>query len=195
MKRLFDIAIGLIGSIVTLLLTPIIWLLVNLEDRGPVFHHPEFVGSDGKIYYYRKFRSMLNGADDMLRRDPRLKAKFVHQFKLKDDPRLLRVGKFLRRYSLDEFPQFFSVLSGKLAFVGPRVISGDERQCYGPYLAKLLSCKPGLTGFWQVTGRQTTTYQERVQMDMFYVEQWSIWLDLVIIAKTFWKVLKAEGAY
>jgi len=195
LKRVIDVVVGLLGSIVTLCLTPLVWLLVNLEDRGPVFYQREFVGCDGKIQYYRKFRSMLNGADDMLRQDPQLKAKFVRQFKLKNDPRLLRIGKFMRRYSLDEFPQFFSVLSGKLAFVGPRVISGDERQRYGPHLARLLSCKPGLTGFWQVTGRQTTTYSERIQMDMFYIERWSVWLDLVIIAKTFWKVIKAEGAY
>lgn len=194
-KRSIDIVVGLVGSIVTLLLTPIVWLLVNLEDRGPVFYQREFVGSDGHIHYYLKFRSMLNGADDMLQRDPQLRARFVDRFKLKDDPRLLRVGKFLRRYSLDEFPQFFSVLSGRLAFVGPRVISWDERRRYGSHLTKLLSFKPGLTGFWQVSGRQTTTYEERVQMDMFYIERWSIWLDLVIIVKTFWQVVKAEGAY
>jgi lipopolysaccharide/colanic/teichoic acid biosynthesis glycosyltransferase len=87
------------------------------------------------------------------------------------------------------------VLSGKLTFVGPRVISEEEKRRYGPLLPKLLSSKPGLTGFWQVMGRQTTTYAERVLMDMFYIDRWSIWLDLVIIAKTFWKVVKAEGAY
>ena len=195
LKRGIDLAIGLIGSLVTLLLTPLVFVLVNLEDPGPVFYSREFVGSDGKIDYYRKFRTMLKDADDILRRDPELKAKFIHQFKLRDDPRLLRIGRFMRRYSLDEFPQFFSVVSGKLTFVGPRVISGEEKHCYGAQLPKLLSCRPGLTGFWQVMGRQTTTYEERVRMDMFYVERWSIWLDLVIIAKTFWKVLKAEGAY
>jgi exopolysaccharide biosynthesis polyprenyl glycosylphosphotransferase len=194
-KRGIDLVFGLIGSIVTLLLTPIIFVLVNLEDPGPVFYSREFVGSDGKIHYYRKFRTMLTDADDILRGNPELKAKFIHQFKLRDDPRLLRIGRFMRRYSLDEFPQFFSVVSGKLTFVGPRVISGEEKHCYGAQLPKLLSCRPGLTGFWQVMGRQTTTYEERVRMDMFYVERWSIWLDLVIIAKTFWKVLKAEGAY
>jgi len=195
LKRAIDIFFGLLGSAVTLLLTPIVWALVNLEERGPVFYLREFVGTDGKIYYYWKFRTMLKDADDILRRDAHLKAKFAPQHKLKDDPRLLRVGRILRRYSLDEFPQFFSLISGRLTLVGPRVISGEERQRYGPNLAKLLSCKPGLTGFWQVTGRQTTTYEERVQMDMFYVERWSIWLDLVIIGKTFWKVVKAEGAY
>jgi exopolysaccharide biosynthesis polyprenyl glycosylphosphotransferase len=194
-KRGMDVVIGLIGSIVTLLLTPIMWLLVNLEDRGPVFYMREFVDSDGQIRYYPKFRTMLKNADAVLHGDPELKAAFISQYKLKDDPRLLRVGRFVRRFSLDEFPQFFSVLSGKLTFVGPRVISGEERHRYGALLPKLLSSKPGLTGFWQVMGRQTTTYQERVCMDMFYIDRWSIWLDLVIIAKTLWKVLKTEGAY
>jgi len=195
LKRGIDVAVGLIGSTITLLLTPLFYVLVNLEDPGPVFYAREFVGCDGKIHYYHKFRTMLKDADEILRRDPELKAKFIHQFKLKDDPRLLRIGKFMRRSSLDEFPQFFSVLSGKLTFVGPRVISAEERRCYGALLPKLLSFRPGLTGFWQVMGRQTTTYEERVRMDMFYVDRWSIWLDLVIIAKTFWKVLKAEGAH
>jgi exopolysaccharide biosynthesis polyprenyl glycosylphosphotransferase len=190
-----DLAIGLVGSAVTLLLTPIMYALVNLEDRGPVFYRREFVGCDGQIHYYLKFRTMLKDADEILRRDSKMKAEFIHQYKLKRDPRLLRVGRFMRRYSLDEFPQFFSLLSGKLAFVGPRVISEEEKQRYGALLPKLLSCRPGMSGFWQVMGRQTTTYQERVEMDMFYVDRWSIWLDLVIIAKTFWMVLKAEGAY
>ena len=195
LKRGIDVVIGLTGSAVSILLTPLFYVLVNLEDPGPVFYAREFVGCDGKIHYYYKFRTMLKNADDILRRDHKLKAKFVSQYKLKDDPRLLRIGRFMRRFSLDEFPQFFSVLSGKLTYVGPRVISAEERHRYGELLPKLLSCTPGLTGFWQVMGRQTTSYEERVRMDMFYIERWSIWLDLVIIAKTFWKVLKAEGAY
>ncbi len=194
-KRGLDLAIGLVGSAVTMLLTPIMYALVNLEDRGPVFYRREFVGCDGQIHYYLKFRTMLKDADEILSRDSKMKAEFIHQYKLKRDPRMLRVGRFMRRYSLDEFPQFFSLLSGKLAFVGPRVISEEEKQRYGALLSKLLSCRPGMSGFWQVMGRQTTTYQERVEMDMFYVDRWSIWLDLVIIAKTFWMVLKAEGAY
>jgi lipopolysaccharide/colanic/teichoic acid biosynthesis glycosyltransferase len=194
-KRGIDIVIGLVGSVVTLLLTPIVFVLVNIEDRGPVFHVREFVGPEGKLHYYRKFRTMLKDADQILHRSPELKAQFLPQHKLKNDPRMLRVGRFMRRFSLDEFPQFFSVLSGKLTLVGPRVISEEEKQRYGPLLPKLLSHKPGLTGFWQVMGRQTTTYEERIRMDMFYVDRWSIWLDLVIIAKTFWTVLKAEGAY
>jgi len=139
-----------------------------------VFYMREFVGSDGKIHYYRKFRTMLKDADKILRCNPELKAEFVRQYKLKNDPRLLRLGRFMRRFSIDEFPQFFSVLIGKLTFVGPRVICEEEKRLYGELLPKLLSVKPGLTGFWQVMGRQTTTYGERVRMDMFYVERWSI---------------------
>lgn len=195
LKRGMDITIGLIGSSVALLLVPLVFAIVNWEDRGPVFYLREYVGTDGRIHYYRKFRTMLKDADDILRRDPELSATFARNHKLKNDPRLLRVGRFMRRYSIDEFPQFFKVLTGELTFVGPRVICSEERSRYGPLLPKLLSAKPGLSGFWQVMGRQTTTYEERINMDMFYIERWSIWLDVVIIAKTFWKVIKAEGAY
>lgn len=194
-KRGIDLVFGTIGSAAAVALTPVVWLLLTIEDKGPTFHRRQFVGCDGKIHYYLKFRTMLKDADQILSRDPELKAKFVQQYKLKDDPRMLRVGKFMRRYSLDEFPQFFSVLTGKLTFVGPRVISAEEKKRYGDLLPKLLSFKPGLTGFWQVMGRQMTTYEERVNMDMFYIDRWSIWLDLVIIGKTFWKVIRAEGAY
>ncbi len=134
-------------------------------------------------------------ADRVLQADVALRSRFCEQQKLIDDPRITRVGRFLRKFSLDEFPQFFSVLTGNLTFVGPRTIRQEESVRYGQQLEKLLSFKPGVTGFWQVMGRQTTTYEERVEMDMFYIDHWSIWLDLVIIAKTFWKVLKAEGAY
>jgi exopolysaccharide biosynthesis polyprenyl glycosylphosphotransferase len=195
LKRGIDIGIGLIGSVVTLLFTPIAFLLVNLEERGPLFYRSAYLGQDGSTCYYLKFRTMHADADRILRTDAGLRSRFQEQQKLMDDPRITRIGRFLRKFSLDEFPQFFSVLIGNLTFVGPRTIRQEESVRYGQQLGKLLSVKPGVTGFWQVMGRQTTTYQERVQMDMFYVDRWSIWLDLVIVAKTFWKVLKAEGAY
>jgi lipopolysaccharide/colanic/teichoic acid biosynthesis glycosyltransferase len=195
MKRGIDLTIGLIGSLVTLLLTPVLWVLVNLEEPGPLFYRSAYLGQDGNVRYYLKFRTMHVDADRALEMDPALRARFCEQHKLVDDPRITRIGRILRKFSLDEFPQFFSVLSGNLTFVGPRTIRQEEAVRYGPQLEKLLSVKPGLTGFWQVMGRQTTTYQERVDMDMFYIDRWSIWLDLTIIAKTFWKVLKAEGAY
>jgi len=190
-----DLVMGLIGSAVTLLLTPIIYVLVNFEDGGPLFYRSAFVAQDGSVQFYLKFRTMHVDADRMLERDAALRARFREKQKLIDDPRITRIGRFLRKYSFDEFPQFFSLLKGDLSLVGPRTIRQEEADHYGPLLGKLLSCKPGLTGFWQVMGRQTTTYGERVHMDMFYIDRWSIWLDLVIAAKTVWKVLKAEGAY
>jgi lipopolysaccharide/colanic/teichoic acid biosynthesis glycosyltransferase len=195
LKKLFDRILGAVGSLAALSLTPLVGLLIKMEDGGPVFYPREFVGNDGRVHYYLKFRTMKTNADEILKNDAQLKAKFDEKYKLVHDPRVLRVGRFLRKYSIDEFPQFFSLLRGDLTFVGPRVISQEETSRYGPLLPKLLSVKPGITGFWQVMGRQGTTYQERVGMDMFYIDHWSIWLDLLIIAKTVWKVLRAEGAY
>jgi exopolysaccharide biosynthesis polyprenyl glycosylphosphotransferase len=194
-KAVLDRLAGLVGSTLTLLVFPVVALLIKLEDGGPVFFPREFVDCDGNVRYYRKFRTMYTRAEEILNKDPKLKAKYEEKHKLVDDPRVTRVGRFLRKYSIDEWPEFFSVLGGQLALVGPRVISRDEVKRYGPYLPKLLSVKPGLTGVWQVMGRQLTTYQERVRMDMFYIDHWSIWLDLWIVVKTFWKVFRAEGAY
>ena len=194
-KGSLDILIGFAGSAVALALTPVIGLLLKWEDGGPVFYGRDYIGTDGHVHRFLKFRTMVMDAEQILENDPALRMRFEYSFKLKDDPRVLRVGRFLRKYSLDEFPQFFSLLTGHLTFVGPRAITPEARGRYGALLPKLLSMKPGLTGFWQVMGRQTTTYEEKIQMDMFYIDHWSIWLDLMIIAKTFWEVLHAEGAY
>ncbi|HTR67450.1 MAG TPA: sugar transferase [Terriglobales bacterium] len=194
-KAVFDRLIGVVGSVVTLLLTPLIALVIKLEDRGPLFYRSAYLGQDLHDHYYLKFRTMRVNADEQLAVDPALRTQFQEKFKLQSDPRVTRVGKLLRKYSLDEFPQFFSVLLGKLSFVGPRTIRREEAERYGALLPNLLSVKPGLTGFWQAMGRQTTTYDERVRMDMFYIEHWSIWLDLVIVARTFWEVLLGRGAY
>lgn len=193
--RCVTFGFGVIGSLIALLVTPVVALLLKWEDGGPVFYRREFVDCDGQTRHYLKFRSMVQDADRILRADGHLKQRFDAQYKLERDPRVLRAGRFLRKYSMDELPQFFSVLTGQLALVGPRVICQEEARRYEDCLPRLLSVKPGLTGYWQVMGRQTTTYEERIQMDMFYIEHWSIWLDLVIIGKTFWKVLRAEGAY
>jgi exopolysaccharide biosynthesis polyprenyl glycosylphosphotransferase len=195
LKSALDKIFGAVGSLVAVLLTPLVALLLKLEDGGPVFYGREFVGTDGRVHYYLKFRTMKSNANEILKDDAQLKARFDEKYKLVNDPRVLRVGRILRKYSIDEFPQFFSLVKGDLTFVGPRVISQDETARYGRLLPKLLSVKPGMTGFWQVMGRQGTTYRERVGMDMFYIDHWSIWMDLLIIAKTFWKVLRAEGAY
>lgn len=194
-KKGMDVIAGIVGSAITLLFLPLLALLIKLEDGGPVFYRSEFIDCSGDLRYYRKFRSMRIDAAEILERDPVLQAKFEKKHKLVDDPRVTRVGRVLRKYSIDELPEFFSVFTGRLSLVGPRTICRKEIARYGHRLPKLLSTKPGLTGFWQVMGRQLTTYDERIQMDMFYIDHWSIWLDLWIVAKTVWKVLRAEGAY
>jgi exopolysaccharide biosynthesis polyprenyl glycosylphosphotransferase len=194
-KASLDFAAGLTGSILTALVLPIVGLLIKLEDGGPIFYRSAYVAADGKDRYYLKFRTMRIDADQILERDPELRKQFEASCKLKRDPRVTRIGRFLRKYSVDEFPSFFSILNGHISLVGPRTIMQMQKEKYGPHLAKLLAVKPGLTGFWQVMGRQLTTHEERVQMDMFYIDHWSIWLDFWIIGKTFWKVLRAEGAY
>ena len=194
-KLALDRLIGLIGSLVVLLITPMVALLIKLEDGGPIFYRSAYMGQDTCNHFYWKFRTMCVDADQRLAGDVELRQRFEDKFKLETDPRVTRIGRFLRKSSLDEFPQFFNILLGQLSFVGPRTIRQEEGHRYGNLLPKLLSFKPGVTGFWQVMGRQNTTYEERVQMDMFYIEHWSIWLDLVIMAKTVWKVLCADGAY
>lgn len=195
LKRGMDIIIGTLGSLATVLIMPIIYIATNLERRGPLFYWSAYMGQDGDTRYYLKFRTMSVDADQILQTDLVLRKQFRTHQKLVDDPRVTQVGRILRKFSLDEFPQFFSVLKGDLTFVGPRTIRNEEAEHYGERLHRLMSVKPGVTGFWQVMGRQTTTYEERVEMDMFYLDRWSIWLDLVIIGKTFWKVVKTEGAY
>jgi exopolysaccharide biosynthesis polyprenyl glycosylphosphotransferase len=195
LKALLDRIVGVVGSLVTLLLVAPIGGLIKWEDRGPIFYRSAYLTQDGNVKYYLKFRTMCVNADQVLATSEELRQRFETKYKLETDPRVTRVGKFLRKYSLDEFPQFFSVLLGKLSFVGPRTIRREEASRYGDLLPKLLTFKPGVTGFWQVMGRQTTTYEERVLMDMFYIDHWSIWLDLVIMAKTIWQIVSTEGAY
>ena len=195
LKRGADILLGLIGSVFTLLLTPIIGLIIKLEDGGPIFYRSPYVQADGKDGYYLKFRTMRVDADQILNRDPEMLKAFLVQHKLTNDPRVTRIGRILRKYSLDEFPSFFSIFRGDISLVGPRTITQAQCANYGALLPKLLSVKPGLTGFWQVMGRQTTSYDDKVRLDMFYIDHWSIWLDILIIFKTVWVVIRAEGAY
>lgn len=194
-KYSLDLATGLAGSLITVALLPFVALAIKLDDGGPMFYRRELLGRGGAVRVCWKFRTMCVNAQDVLEKNPALKAKFAEKHKLVDDPRVTRVGRILRKYSIDELPEFFLVLAGKLTLVGPRAITRAEACRYGDCLAKLTSVKPGMTGFWQVMGRQLTTYEERVRMDMFYIDHWSIWLDLWIFIKTFWKVLRAEGAY
>lgn len=181
-------------------------ILIKLDTPGPVFADtPKRVGKNKKLFRMYKFRSMIANAHELLRRDPQFRKLYQdykrHSYKLKDDPRVTRVGRFLRRFSLDELPQAFNVLKGEMSIVGPRAYYPDEleqQQKVYPatrkYVKEILKAKPGITGFWQVTGRSEINFDKRVKMDAEYVKRRSILHDLVIIAKTPWAMLSGKGA-
>jgi lipopolysaccharide/colanic/teichoic acid biosynthesis glycosyltransferase len=201
-RRQFELALkrclDLVGAaLLLLILLPVFALLalfVAFDDGTPIFYRRRVVGKPGEFDAF-KFRSMKRNADEILKRDPALRAEFEQNFKLKEDPRLTRAGAILRKHSLDELPQLFNVLLGQMSLVGPRMITAPELEKYGPFKELLLSVRPGITGYWQVNGRQEVAYQERVAMDVHYVENWSLWLDLKILFLTPLKVIKREGAY
>jgi len=161
----------------------IVSLLVVLEDGRPIIYRRRVVGIRGEFDAF-KFRTMRRDADSILASNPSLRAEFERNFKLKDDPRVTKVGAFLRKSSLDELPQLFNVLRGQMSLVGPRMVTTPELGKYGSHRQLLLSVKPGLTGYWQVRGRQNVSYEERVTMDVYYIENWSVWLDVQIVLLT-----------
>jgi lipopolysaccharide/colanic/teichoic acid biosynthesis glycosyltransferase len=169
-------------------------LLVLLDDGCPIIHRRRVVGRRGEFDAF-KFRSMRKDADAILSADPVLNSEFVRNFKLKRDPRLTRLGSLLRKYSLDELPQLFNVLKGQMSLVGPRMKTAMEIEMYGNSRELVLSMKPGITGYWQINGRQDVNYDERIKMDVHYVQNWSLFRDLEILFKTPLKVLRKEGAY
>lgn len=194
LKRALDVVVA---GILIVVLSPVfvlLGLLVVLEDGWPIIYRRRVVGKNGSFDAY-KFRSMRKNADAILAADPALKLEFERNFKLKNDPRITRVGRALRKLSLDELPQLFNVLRGQMSLVGPRMISPEELKKYGANQGMLLSVKPGLTGYWQVNGRQEVDYEERVRMDLHYIQNWSIGMDLRILFKTPYAVVKREGAY
>jgi len=172
----------------------IVGALVALEGGWPVIYRRQVAGTDGEFDAY-KFRTMRQDADAILAADAILKREFEQNFKLKNDPRLTRLGSFLRRSSLDELPQLFNVLKGQMSLVGPRMKTPAELERYGSYKELLRTVKPGITGYWQVHGRQDTSYDDRIRMDMYYIQNWSLGMDLRILIKTPLKVLRKEGAY
>ena len=188
-----------VGAFVALVLLspllPLIALMVKLDSPGPVLHRRRVLGRSGKPFDAFKFRTMLVNADDVLARDPELREAFEKGFKLKEDPRVTRVGRFLRRTSLDELPQLINVLRGEMSLVGPRMVAPDEASRYGKWQLNLLTVKPGITGPWQVQGRSDIPYEERVRLSMHYIRDYSIWLDLEILLRTFLVVLAGKGAY
>jgi exopolysaccharide biosynthesis polyprenyl glycosylphosphotransferase len=183
---------------ITILISPLLLLLsilVKLESPGPIFHHRRVMGVNGKQFDALKFRTMYINGDEILEQRPNLRRELEKHHKLKNDPRITRLGTFLRKYSLDELPQLFNVLRNEMALVGPRMISPEEVRDYDQWGINLLTVKPGITGLWQVSGRSDVSYEERVQLDMYYIRNWSLWLDLQLLIRTIPVVIYGKGAY
>lgn len=194
-KRVFDIVWSLIGLIVLSPVFIIISILIKTTSEGPVFFAHKRVGKGGKTIKIYKFRSMVTNAEELIKKfTPEQKAEYEKNFKLENDPRVTKVGKFMRKTSLDELPQLINILKGDISVVGPRPVMDVETKIYGNYRNMLLSVKPGLTGFWAANGRSHTTYTRRRAMEIYYVKNRSVLLDLKIIFKTFISVFKREGA-
>lgn len=194
-KRVFDIVWSLIGLIVLSPVFIILSILVKTTSEGPVFFAHKRVGKGGKTIKIYKFRSMVTNAEELIKQfTPEQKAEYEKNFKLENDPRITKVGNFMRKTSLDELPQLINILKGDISIVGPRPVMDVEIKIYGNYRNMLLSVKPGLTGFWAANGRSHTTYTRRRAMEIYYVKNRSVLLDLKIIFKTFISVFKREGA-
>lgn len=201
LKRIFDIIFSLVILVFILPIIGILSLIIVIESPGWPIYKAKRVKSGGKEFDCLKLRSMYSNADEILKeileRDPAKREEWEKYRKLKDDPRITKVGKIIRKLSLDELPQFINVLLGDMSVVGPRAVTKEEIEKYyreeGRYY--YYAVKPGITGLWQVSGRNETDYEFRVRTDIWYVENWSFWLDIVIILKTIPAVLKSRGAY
>ena len=198
-KRTIDIIASIFGIIALLPLTICVYI-ANLicKDKGPVFYTQNRIGHNGKIFKMYKYRSMIVGADDKLEKyleeNEEARKEFDQYKKLKDDPRVTKVGKFIRKTSIDEFPQFINVLKGEMSLVGPRPYLEKEREDMNGYYKYIITCKPGLTGLWQVSGRSDCTFDERIDLDMEYYNNHNLKMDIKIILKTVEKIVKREGA-
>lgn len=198
-KRFFDIIVSILGCI---LVIPIficikIAYLLN-KDNAPILFKQERIGKNGKPIYIYKFKSMIQNADkvldELMVENEKIRIEYKRYKKLKNDPRITKVGKFIRNTSLDEMPQFFNVLKGDMSVVGPRPYLFKEKQDMGEYYDKIITCKPGITGYWQVNGRSGTDFIKRLIMDEYYYFKKNIILDTKIFIKTFIKVSKKDGA-
>jgi exopolysaccharide biosynthesis polyprenyl glycosylphosphotransferase len=188
----------LLAIVSLILLSPFFLLIAFLIKRsspGPVLHRRLVMGLNGKQFHALKFRTMVINGEEVLDQHPELKSELQKNHKLKNDPRITPIGAFLRKYSLDELPQLLNVLKRDMSLVGPRMISPEEATRYKQFVMNLLTVLPGITGLWQVSGRSDISYEERVRLDMYYVRNWSLWLDLQLLFQTIPAVLRAKGAY
>ncbi len=199
LKRFIDLMLILVSSPMTVPLVGIVALIVKITSPGPVFYGHKRIGKDGREFKCWKFRSMVVDADKMLKKilteNPDMRKEWERDRKFTNDPRVTKIGKFLRKTSIDEIPQFFNVLTGEMSFIGPRPVTQPELAKYGSRADFILSVQPGLSGMWQISGRSDTGYEERITLDSYYIQNWSIWLDIWIIVKTIYTVLRGKGAY
>lgn len=197
-ERFLKRAIDLLGALtVVCILFPVLFgiaVLILITDGSPILYLRRVVGARREFDAY-KFRTMCRDADAILEVNHELREIFSKNFKLQSDPRVTSIGAWLRKYSLDELPQLLNVMKGEMSLVGPRMITAQELSKYGEYQELLTSVKPGLTGYWQVKGRQSVSYEERVRMDVYYITHWSLGLDFQILLRTPWEVIKGKGAY
>ena len=194
-KRVFDLVISTIGLIILSPIFLILAIIVKLDSKGPVFFAHTRYGKNGKKFKMYKFRTMYENAQDMINDfTPEQMKEWKENFKLQDDPRITKVGKFLRKTSLDELPQIVNIIKGDLSIIGPRPVIEEELEKYGENKEKFLSVTPGLTGYWQANGRSSTTYEQRMEMELYYIDHISPKLDFKIFFKTIESVIKKEGA-
>jgi lipopolysaccharide/colanic/teichoic acid biosynthesis glycosyltransferase len=194
-KFLLDYAITIPAQLVLLPVMLGIALAVKIDTPGPVIYRRRVMGMNGRQFDAYKFRTMRVDGDDILKDHPEMREELARNFKLKSDPRVTRVGNLIRRMSLDELPQLINVLKREMSLVGPRIITPEEVEKYNKWDINLMTVRPGITGLWQVSGRSDITYEERVRLDMHYIRNWSIWLDIQLLFQTIPAVLKRRGAY
>jgi lipopolysaccharide/colanic/teichoic acid biosynthesis glycosyltransferase len=193
-KRAVDVTGSALALLILWPLLLVLGALVKLDSPGPALFRPTVLGVNGHRFTLLKFRSMVANAPEVLKQRPELLDEYRRNLKVKQDPRITRVGAWLRRTSLDELPQLVNVLRGDLSLVGPRVLSDVEFTRYGAVGPAVLNVKPGLTGLWQVSGRHELSFERRVELDLQYIARASLWLDLVILCKTLPAVLSGRGA-
>ena len=199
LKRGLDILGGIFGTLILIPLTAIIWIVNKVtKENGPIFYTQTRIGKGGKLFTLYKYRSMVVGADEILKtyleENEKARKEYKKYKKLKNDPRITKIGKFLRKTSLDEFPQFINVLKGDMSLVGPRPYLPREKEEINGFFKYITSCKPGITGLWQTRGRSNTTFTDRLSMDMEYYYNHSLKQDIKLIYKTVRNVVKKEGA-
>ena len=198
-KRIVEIALIILSSPLSLIFFVLITIAIKLNSPGPVFYKQKRIGYDGKELWVLKFRTMQQNADKIitqyLENNPAYRAEWEENFKLREDPRITSLGKILRQTSFDELPQIWNVLKGEMSLVGPRPIVQNEIPLYGEYFEIYKQVKPGITGLWQISGRNDLPYQERVLLDVYYIQNWSVWLDIHILMHTFLAVIQRRGAY